>query len=77
VARQLAEDMHIQNRYNAACAAALAGCVQGKDDPPLDDSVKTRWRNQAIDWLNADLAAWAKMLDSGTPPTRQAITQTL
>ena len=29
--------MQAQNRYNAACAAALAGSGQGKDDPPLDE----------------------------------------
>ena len=74
---KLAEDMKVQNRYNAACAAALAGSGQGKDDPPLDDATKARWRKQAIDWLKADLAAWSKILASGPPQVRQAITQTL
>ena len=74
---KLADDMQVQNRYNAACAAALAGSGQGKDDPPLDDAAKTRWRKQAIDWLKADLAAWSKILDSGPPQARQAISQTL
>ena len=70
---KLAEDMQVQNRYNAACAAALAGSGQGKDDPPLDDEKKARWRKQAIDWLKADLAAWSKILESGPPQARQAI----
>ncbi len=74
---KLADDMQVQNRYNAACAAALAGSGQGKDDPPLDDAAKTRWRKQAIDWLKADLAAWSKTLDTGPPQARQAISQTL
>ena len=74
---KLAEDMQAQNRYNAACAAALAGCGQGKDDPPLDDAAKARWRKQAIDWLKADLAAWSKVLESGPPQARQAISKTL
>ena len=74
---KLADDMQVQNRYNAACAAALAGCGQGKDDPPLDDAAKTRWRKQAMDWLTADLAAWSKMLDSGPPQARHAVIQTL
>ena len=30
---KLAEDMQADNRYNAACAAALAGSGHGKDDP--------------------------------------------
>ena len=45
---KLADDMQVQNRYNAACAAALAGCGQGKDDPPLDEAAKTHWRNRRM-----------------------------
>ncbi len=74
---KLAENMQLPNRYNAACAAALAGSGQSKDDPPLDDIAKARWRKQAIDWLKADLAAWSKMLESGPPQVRQAIAMTL
>ncbi len=74
---KLAEDMQVQNRHNAACAAALAGCGQGKDDTPLDEAAKARWRKQAIDWLKADLAGWSKILESGSPQARQAVTQTL
>ncbi len=33
---KLADDLNTQNRYNAACAAALAGCGQGKDADKLD-----------------------------------------
>ncbi len=74
---KVADDMQAQNRYNAACAAALAGSGQGKDDPPLDQPTKARWRKQAIDWLKADLAAWSKMLEKGTPAARQSISKTL
>ena len=74
---KVADNMRAQNRYNAACAAALAGCGQGKDDPPLDDTAQARWRKQAIDWLTADFAAWSKGLGSGPPQARQAISQTL
>src|SRR5262249_45302699 len=62
---------------NAACAAALAGSGQGKDDPPLDEVTKTRWRKQALDWLEADLAEWSKLLASGPPQARQLIPKTL
>jgi serine/threonine-protein kinase len=74
---KLADDMKAQNRYNAACAAALAGCGQGKDEPPLDEAAKAGWRKQAIDWLKADLAAWSKILESGAPQAKQDIAQTL
>ncbi len=74
---KLADDMQVQHRYNAACAAALAGCGQGKDEPPLDDAAKSRWRKRAMDWLSADLAAWSKILESGPPQARQFISQTL
>ena len=69
----LADDTRLRNRYNAACAAALAGCGQGKDDPPLDDTAKARWRKQAIDWLKSDLAARTKILETGPPQTRQYV----
>ena len=37
---KLSEDRQAQHRYNAACAAALAGGGQGKDDKPLDDALE-------------------------------------
>jgi tetratricopeptide (TPR) repeat protein len=45
------------NRYNAACAAALAGCGLGKDADKPDDKERHRLRNRALDWLRADLEA--------------------
>ncbi|MFI5460715.1 MAG: tetratricopeptide repeat protein, partial [Isosphaerales bacterium] len=74
---KLADDMQAQNRYNAACAAALAGSGQDKNDPPLDDATKARWRKQALDWLKTDLAAWSKVVGSGPAQARHAISQTL
>ncbi len=50
-------------RYNAACTAALAAAGEGiypgrrpAVDPP-------RLRRQALVWLQADLAAWARLLE--------------
>jgi serine/threonine-protein kinase len=74
---KLAQDMQAQHRYNAACAAALAGCGQGKDDPPLDEAARERWRKHALDWLKADLAAWATVLRTGPAEAPQAIVKTL
>jgi tetratricopeptide (TPR) repeat protein len=47
-------------RYNAACAAALAGVGKGEDASSLDEKERARLRAQALDWLRADLTAWDK-----------------
>jgi tRNA A-37 threonylcarbamoyl transferase component Bud32 len=63
---RLAEDLKAghpylpSHRYYAACCAAMAGCGQGEDPDPLDAKEKARLRRQALDWLRADLSAWAK-----------------
>jgi serine/threonine-protein kinase len=62
-------------RYNAACAAALAGCGEGKDDPKPDDKERVRLRQQSLDWLKADLALWSKQADSDKPKDREAVQQ--
>jgi tetratricopeptide (TPR) repeat protein len=60
------------HRYNAACAAALAGCGQGQDADQLDSKERTRLRRQALEWLRADLAAWDRLLDRGPDQARAA-----
>jgi serine/threonine-protein kinase len=62
---RLAEDLNTQNRYNAACAAVLAGAGQGEDEGRLKEDERVRWRKQALDWLRADLAAYARRLEEG------------
>jgi serine/threonine protein kinase/Tfp pilus assembly protein PilF len=62
---KLADDLRAEHRYNAACAAALAGCGQGKDADKLDDKERVRLRRQALDWLRTDLEAWGRLLDEG------------
>jgi serine/threonine-protein kinase len=74
---KLAEDMKVQNRYNAACAAALAGCGQGRDEPPMDEAAKSRWRKQAIEWLKADLAFWNRQVETGPQQAKAFVVQTL
>jgi tetratricopeptide (TPR) repeat protein len=66
---KLAADPRLPHRYNAACAAALAGCGQGRDADRLDAAERARWREQARAWLRADLTAWAKLIDDGTAPS--------
>jgi serine/threonine-protein kinase len=58
-----AENLDTQDRYNAACAAALAGCGRGKDADRTDDRERARLRGQALEWLRADLAAYRRDLE--------------
>jgi tetratricopeptide (TPR) repeat protein len=58
------------HRYDAACAAALAGCGQGEDATKLDDAERVRLRRQALDWLAADFAAWTKLADNASDRPR-------
>jgi tetratricopeptide (TPR) repeat protein/serine/threonine protein kinase len=44
------------HRYDAACAAALAGTGQGKDAGEVDDRQRAYWRQQALDWLLVEFA---------------------
>ncbi len=74
---KLGDDRQAGHRYNAACAAALAGAGQGTDDPKPDDAARARLRGQALDWLKAERAAWAKVLDSSDPQARSLVQQTL
>jgi tetratricopeptide (TPR) repeat protein len=74
---KLADDLKTGHRYNAACDAALADAGQGADAAKLDDKERTRLRQQALDWLKADLAARRNRLDSGPPQGRPAIVKTL
>jgi serine/threonine protein kinase/Flp pilus assembly protein TadD len=73
----LADDLSTGNRYNAACAAALAGCCQGQDAKRLSDKEQAGLRKQARDWLRADLEAWRRQLEKGPDTNRPAIAQQL
>jgi serine/threonine-protein kinase len=75
--RRLGADRRIQHRYNAACAAALAGCGQGKNDPPPSDDQRTKLRQQALDWLTVELGVWAKLLEAAKEAQRRFIVETL
>jgi tetratricopeptide (TPR) repeat protein len=70
---KLAEDMAAGTRYNAACAAALAGCGQGKDAAALDDAERARWRLQALQWLRLELAWCGKALKGGKAQSRALV----
>jgi serine/threonine-protein kinase len=67
----LADDLRAGHRYNAACAAALAA-GQGEDAAGLKDEKRSGLRRQALTWLRADLRAWARLVQGGTPQARAA-----
>jgi serine/threonine-protein kinase len=50
------------HRYNAACAAALAGCGQGSDATALAAGQRLALRRQALTWLRAELAGRHRLL---------------
>jgi serine/threonine-protein kinase len=74
---KLADDLKAGHRYNAACFAALAAAGQGEDAAKLDDREKARLRNQALDWLRADLALHTEQLESDKPAGRAAVQKAL
>jgi tetratricopeptide (TPR) repeat protein len=74
---KFADDVWGGARYNAACAAALAGCGQGKDADKLDETERARLRRQALDWLREDLTWWARKLENGTAQASASIRQWL
>jgi hypothetical protein len=72
-----AADLTKQHRYNAACAAALAGCGQGLDAGSIGDEERARLRQQALDWLRADLDRWRKLLEGDSADVRAKVVKTL
>jgi tetratricopeptide (TPR) repeat protein len=74
---KLADDMNSQQRYNAACVAALAGCGRGKDAADLSDEDRTRLRRQALTWLWADLKAWGRRVNEDPGKAHPSVAQTM
>jgi Tfp pilus assembly protein PilF len=74
---KLANDLQRPHRYNAACSAALAAAGQAEDARLLPDRVAFRLRVQALDWLRADLAAYAKLAVGNDAAAKQQVRQRL
>jgi serine/threonine-protein kinase len=79
---KLADDRQSQHRYNAACAAVLAASAKtiptgGGPDASLTDGERAQLRDQAHKWLEAELAAWTKVLESAKGADRQSVAKTL
>lgn len=74
---RLANDLQGQNLFEAACSAAQASAGQGEDAAKLDDLAKAKLRSQALVWLQADLAAFSKLADTGPRQARPFIIKSL
>lgn len=51
----------------------MAGCGHDAENGKLDDTARARWRQQARDWLTADLALRRKQLESEKEEERKAV----
>jgi serine/threonine protein kinase/Flp pilus assembly protein TadD len=72
----MAQELAVQDlRYNAACAAALAGCGQGVDADKLDTDERSRLRQQALDWLRVDLKAYRQAMEKAADKAGPEIAQ--
>jgi serine/threonine-protein kinase len=67
-----AADPTMGNHFPAARAAALAGCEDCKPVGSSSARSRAQWRAQAMIWLEADLAASAVELESGSFAQREA-----
>ncbi len=65
------------HRYNAACCAALALAEHGNDAAELKPDQESRWRQQALAWLSADLESLSQAASSNDLDTKQRAHQTL
>ncbi len=67
---KLGDNRKLQHRYNAACAALLVASGQTKDARPIDEAARADLRRRALAWLRAEVAAWARVFESGSPAER-------
>ncbi len=65
------EVLNSECRYPAVRCAALAGCGLGKDGAKLSEAERALRRQQAREWLRADLAMWNKTLSGDSPAARE------
>jgi hypothetical protein len=66
-----------RHRYRAACAAARAGCGQGRDGSDLDEEGRAAFRRQALGWLRAALEARRRLLGQEPEKTRWTVASEL
>ncbi len=73
----LAGDLYSKTRYRAACTATWVGAGRGQDAGRLDEPERLRWRNQARQWLRADLDLARTLSKSDARGLREFLKNTL
>ena len=73
----LADNLDSGHRYVASCYAVLAAAGQGDDAAKLTAEQAAQLRQDALKWLQADLAVWTKRINDGTDADRKAATKKL
>jgi hypothetical protein len=66
-----------RHRSNAARAAAQEGCGHGADATSLGEEERARLRDQARQWVGADLAARVRDLDTDATAARLDVCEAL
>ena len=66
-------DLIFIQRYQAACCAVMAADGQGVDADTLAGTARSRWREQALEWLRTDLDSWRMRLETKMPLNLQAL----
>jgi tetratricopeptide (TPR) repeat protein len=61
----------VADRYNASCAAALAGNGKGVGAEELRDDARREHRDQALAWLRVQLADRERRHEAGELPTEE------
>jgi hypothetical protein len=74
---KFADDLTKNHRYHAACSAVLAAMGQSADAHTVPDKARLPLRRQALRWLQADLALYAKLVQGAKPAARQVVRQRL
>jgi eukaryotic-like serine/threonine-protein kinase len=64
-------------RYQAACAAALAGCGQDEGADKMTEAERAGWRKQALEWLRTDLELLRMRSERGSEGLRGSVRKTL
>jgi cytochrome c556 len=72
-----ANDLLTRPRYRAACSAVLAAAGQAGDAKNLPDKVSGGLRRQALLYLRADIALYAKIADGDQPTAKETVRQRL
>jgi len=67
----------LDQRYDAACAAALAAAGNGKEAGPVPDKGRAAFRRQALDWLREELDHVRNQLADGYQQSRRGLVDQL